>query len=265
LLTTPILLPPIAEQQRIVDVVSSLDRLSGVAHRLTSAHRDLARHIRAEHFATLAGEPVPAGEFFEIAMGRQRSPKNASGEHMVPYLRAANVKDGWLNLSDVKRMNFTPTEQARFRLREGDVLVTEGCGSLRQLGASARWPGGVADTVCFQNTLLRIRARSGISMPEYAHQWARYSFESSSFARIASGTNIFHLGADRASAISMIRVSLDEQAGFVRRAEAADVAADSARLYSDRLDALRVALLNDLLSGSHTIPDSYDRLLGAAG
>jgi type I restriction enzyme S subunit len=48
---------------------------------------------------------------------------------MVPYLRAANVKDGTLDLSDVKTMNFTPDEQRLFSLQPGDVLVTEGSGA----------------------------------------------------------------------------------------------------------------------------------------
>jgi type I restriction enzyme S subunit len=56
---------------------------------------------------------------------------------MVPYLRAANIKDGYLDLSDIKEMNFTPDEQRVFSLNPGDVLVSEGAGSLQAVGASA--------------------------------------------------------------------------------------------------------------------------------
>ena len=101
------------------------------------------------------------GEAAEVSIGRQRSPRNASGEHMVKYLRAANVKDGRLALGDVLSMNFSPAEQATFQLAPGDVLVTEGCGSIRELGASAVWNAELDGTVCFQNTVLRCPAHTG--------------------------------------------------------------------------------------------------------
>ena len=78
---------------------------------------------------------------------------------MVRYLRAANVKDGSLDLSDVKEMDFNPAEQVTYALRPGDVLVTEGAGSLAAVGASAVWDGELDGIVCFQNTLLRLRAK----------------------------------------------------------------------------------------------------------
>jgi type I restriction enzyme S subunit len=184
---------------------------------------------------------------------------------MVPYLRAANVKDGRLDLSDVKTMNFTPTEQVRFCLVPGDVLVTEGCGSLKQLGASARWSGELPGPVCFQNTLLRVRARPGTSVSSYAYQWARYSFESGHFAAVASGTNIFHLGAERAAAMTLRSISIKEQERFVETVEAADGAALAAQGVLNGLVAARRSLLTDLLSGAHVIPSSYDELLEPTG
>ena len=134
-------------------------------------------------------------------MGRQRSPQHQDGDYMSPYLRAANVKDGQLELSSVLRMNFLPSEQLRFCLLRGDVLVTEGCGSLKQIGASAQWDGQTDGFVGFQNTLLRLRAINGLSDPEFVYQWARWSFDSGAFARVATGTSIFHIGATRAAAM----------------------------------------------------------------
>jgi type I restriction enzyme, S subunit len=116
---------------------------------------------------------------------------------MVPYLRAANVDDGSLDLSDVKSMNFNPDEQRLFALRPGDVLVTEGSGSLTAVGASAVWSGELSGTVCFQNTLLRLRPRSEATDPRFLAWWARSAFVSGMFASIATGANILHLSAER--------------------------------------------------------------------
>lgn len=119
---------------------------------------------------------------------------------MVPYLRAANVKDGRLDLSDVKEMDFTPTEQRVFALKPGDVLVTEGAGSLAAVGASAVWSGELDGTVCFQNTLLRLRPAPGID-PRFLMWWARHAYGSGLFAAAAGGVNIYHLGAETVRAL----------------------------------------------------------------
>jgi len=130
---------------------------------------------------------------------------------MVPYLRAANVKDGALDLSDVKSMNFTPDEQRLFALRPGDVLVTEGSGSLTAVGASAVWSGELPGTVCFQNTLLRLRPRSEATDPKFLAWWARHAFASGLFASIATGANIFHVSAERVRSLPVLFPSLNAQ------------------------------------------------------
>ncbi|MFL4907054.1 restriction endonuclease subunit S [Streptomyces sp. MMS24-I2-30] len=146
----------------------------------------------------------------EVALGRQRAPQNADGPHMVRYLRAANVKDGTLDLTDVQSMNFTPAEQRNFALRPGDVLVSEGSGSLSSVGASAVWRGELDEMVCFQNTLLRLRPRAGID-GRYLEWWARSAFGSGVFASIASGANIYHLSAERVRALPISVPPLEEQ------------------------------------------------------
>ncbi|MFN3219831.1 MAG: hypothetical protein ACE367_25365 [Acidimicrobiales bacterium] len=129
---------------------------------------------------------------------------------MVQYLRAANVKDGLLDLRDVKSMNFDPVEQSRFALVPGDVLVTEGSGSLSAVGASSVWSGEIPGTVCFQNTLLRLRPRKSTD-PRFLAWWCRYAFADGLFASIATGANIHHLSAERVRALPMTYLPLDRQ------------------------------------------------------
>ncbi|MTK04240.1 hypothetical protein [Micromonospora sp. CP22] len=131
-------------------------------------------------------ENVALRSVAEVTLGRQRSPQHAEGPFMVKYLRAANVKDGTLDLSDVKSMNFTPDEQRIFGLRPGDVLVTEGSGSLSSVGASAVWQGEIDEMVCFQNTLLRMRPRSEMMDGRFLGWWAQSAFGSGLFASLAS-------------------------------------------------------------------------------
>jgi type I restriction enzyme S subunit len=136
----------------------------------------------------------PLRAIAEVSLGRQRSPGRAEGPNMVPYLRAANVKDGRLDLGDVKLMDFDASEQSIFGLQRGDVLVTEGAGSLAAVGASAVYNGEIDGVVCFQNTVLRLRPRKGTDT-RYLMWWARHAYGSGIFASISEGANIFHLGA----------------------------------------------------------------------
>ena len=156
-------------------------------------------------------EERPLRAYAEVRLGRQRSPQNAEGPHMVRYLRAANVKDGRLDLSDVKRMNFSPEEQIAFSLRFGDVLVTEGSGSLSSVGATAVWREELSGVVCFQNTLIRLRPRSDRTDRGFLGWWARHAFVDGLFAAIATGANIHHVSAERVRDLRMRFPSLGEQ------------------------------------------------------
>jgi type I restriction enzyme, S subunit len=139
----------------------------------------------------------PLRALASVDLGRQRAPQHDQGPHMIPYLRAANVSDGQLNLYDIKEMNFSPGEQRIFALRAGDVLVTEGSGSIRTVGASAVWRSELPGTLCFQNTLLRLRSRSRVTDPRFLEWWCRSAFGDGVFASIATGANIYHLSAER--------------------------------------------------------------------
>jgi type I restriction enzyme S subunit len=132
----------------------------------------------------------------EVDLGRQRTPEHERGDHIVPYLRSANVGDGALILDDVKSMNFTPKEQVFFSLRPGDVLVTEGSGSKETVGAAAVFNGEVATPVCFQNTLLRLRPRASLSDGRFLYWWMRHAHASGMVAAVTTGANIQHLGAE---------------------------------------------------------------------
>ncbi|MFE1754540.1 restriction endonuclease subunit S [Streptomyces anandii] len=192
----------------------------------------------------------------DVVLGRQRAPQHDSGPNMVPYLRAANVKDGVLDLTDVKEMNFAPSEQQTFSLRPGDVLITEGSGSISAVGASAVWRGEINGVVCFQNTLLRLRPRDDRADGRFLEWWARSAFGSGVFASIASGANIYHISAERVRALPIELPPLEEQR---RIADFLD--AETARI--DRLAAARdaqlfvleereLAVIGHMLSGGAT-------------
>lgn len=154
---------------------------------------------------------VPLIQAAEVALGRQRAPKYETGDHIVQYLRSANIGDGFLDLSDVKSMDFSPSEQATFSLRAGDVLVTEGSGSRDTVGSSAVWHEELPKPICFQNTVLRVRPRLGTSDGRYLAWWTRHAHASGLIAAVATGANILHLGAENLRRLPIDLPSLVEQ------------------------------------------------------
>lgn len=147
----------------------------------------------------------------EVRLGRQRSPQYEQGDHLLPYLRSANVVDGSLDLTDVKSMNFDPVEQQIFALAEGDVLMTEGSGSPETVGTSAVWRAEIPGTVCFQNTLLRLRPRPGITDGRFLAWWARHAHASGQIAAVSTGANIQHIGADGLKSLRIHVPTVEEQ------------------------------------------------------
>jgi len=254
-------LPSMREQRRIADLLGVLDLALVGAQDHVKAAAALSAQLRRRLVGHRDAPMISLRDAVEVTMGRQRSPKHQTGDHIVPYLRAGNVKNGYLALEDVLQMNFTPKEQLKYALRPGDVLVTEGCGSLGQIGANAVWQGQIAEPVCFQNTLLRLRAIDGLTLQAFVSHWARYAFESGAFADVASGTNIFHIGAERAAVMSFPRLSVERQAEIADVLDDAENVSAAARARVEELKSLRTATRTSLLNQTHTIPDSYDRLL----
>jgi type I restriction enzyme S subunit len=60
----------------------------------------------------------------------------------VPYLRVANVQDGYLDLETVAEIDIPADELPRYLLRPRDVLMNEG-GDYDKLGRGHIWEGQI--------------------------------------------------------------------------------------------------------------------------
>ena len=149
----------------------------------------------------------------EVQLGRQRAPKFHSGINMVPYLRVANVFEDRIDISDVMEMHFSESDEEKFKLVPGDVLLNEGQ-SLELVGRPAIFRGELK-RVCFTNTLVRFRSESNV-LPEYALIVFLNYMHSGRFRKIAKiTTNIAHLGAGRFAELEFPLPSFEEQTEIV--------------------------------------------------
>ena len=254
--STPI--PPPDEQRRIVDILEDhLSRLDAAEALTKSAARRLGIFQASALWHTTHGLPdseeLVLSEIAEVRLGRQRSPKNHSGDRMRPYLRAANV--GWneLRLDDVKEMQFTELESETFELRDGDILLTEASGSPSEVGKSVVYRGEMAG-VCFQNTLLRVRCHR--AHPAFVQQYLLAEARLGRFVSESRGVGIHHLGRARLVNWIIPLPPIEAQAVAVTKArelaEAEMRAREATEVATTRARGLRRALLAAAFSGRLT-------------
>jgi type I restriction enzyme S subunit len=194
----------------------------------------------------------------EVQLGRQRAPQHHTGLHMRPYLRVANVYEDRIDTSDVLSMNFTPAEYKTFQLKSGDILLNEGQ-SPEFLGRPAIYRDEVPGA-CFQNTLIRFRACSGI-LPAYALTVFRHYMHSGRFQKLSQiTTNIAHLSVGRFVRVEFPIPPLVEQERVVSEVERClSLAAQiekSVQVNSRRHHALRQAILYRAFSGQLSATDN---------
>jgi type I restriction enzyme S subunit len=87
-----------------------------------------------------------------VAKGKDHGDKNTVS---LPYLRVANVQDGYVDLSEVSMIEVSATEADRYLLRKGDVLMNEG-GDNDKLGRGAVWQAQI-DPCIHQNHVFAVR------------------------------------------------------------------------------------------------------------
>lgn len=83
----------------------------------------------------------------------------------LPYLRVANVQDGYLDLREIKSIAVDRSEVDRYRLKSGDVLLTEG-GDLDKLGRGCLWEGQVVPCL-HQNHVFAVRTNPEVLLPSF--------------------------------------------------------------------------------------------------
>lgn len=168
--------PSLDEQERIVakteELFSDLD--NGVA-TLKRAKTQVAFYRQAAISSTFpkltANTQVKLDEIAEISSGITKGRKlPGDGVISLPYLRVANVQNGYLNLDDVKEIELKAEEKERFLLHIDDILYTEG-GDRDKLGRGTIWRGEIPQCV-HQNHIFKARPNKQKVLPQYLAYWS---------------------------------------------------------------------------------------------
>jgi type I restriction enzyme S subunit len=279
--------PPRDEKQQLARILDTLDIAiqqtaatigklkvvkQGLLHDLLTRGIDACGELRPSRsdasnaYKCVAGIWMPhdweiasVESFGSVMLGRQRSPDKHTGRWPMPYLRVANVFDGFFDYSDVLEMDFTLSERQIYDVRPGDILLNEGQ-SLELVGRSALFDGKSGE-YCFQNTLVRFRAYppNSASFFQYLFKWY---LDTGVFTRIAKQTtSVAHLGADRFAKMACLGVPPLEQNEIAARLDEMHRVIISEQHLLSKLKRQRSGLSGDLLSGRIRVTP----LIAAAG
>lgn len=162
---------------------------------------------------------------------------NGSGV-TLPYLRVANVQDGHVDLSVIKKITVEQSDVLRYSLRDGDVLFTEG-GDFDKLGRGTVWHSEISPCL-HQNHIFAVRPAAAVLLPEFlafqaASRYGRRYFQESS----KQSTNLASINSTQLKNFPVLVAPIEEQQKIVAVLQAWDDAID-------KLDALYEAKSNRL-------------------
>jgi type I restriction enzyme S subunit len=178
----PIPVAPLPEQERIVAKIEELfTQLEAGVAALKRVQAGLKRYkasvlkaaCEGRLFDTTGRGGSPEGwrwvKLDEIAetIGGVTKGRDLTGKPTItlPYLRVANVQRGNLELEVMKEIEVLASEIEKYRLRDGDVVLTEG-GDWDKLGRSAIWRNQISNCI-HQNHIFRARVKTSDVIPEW--------------------------------------------------------------------------------------------------
>lgn len=257
LLNIPAVLPPIPVQERIVQILKKSDDI----RRKRTEVLNLVDAILPASFIDMFGDPsnnhdyfeqIPLGKLADIRSGVTKG-RNLYGKETVevPYLRVANVQDGFLDLTEVKKIEVLPKDVDKYHLEDGDILMTEG-GDPDKLGRGAVWRNQVEGCI-HQNHIFRVRPKIEKLAPEYLAALLRTPYAKHYFLSCAKlSSNLASINSTQVKAFPIPLPPIEFQQKFV-------TAVDQWVLSSERLagglkDASKLfeSLLYEAFSGALT-------------
>jgi len=214
--------PSITEQRFIVDILSRAESIVRLRREAKKKAAELIPALFLDMFGDPATNPkgwpvLPLCEVSEVISGATKGRHLAANEAIeLPYMRVGNVKDGHLDLTEIKTIKIKRSEIGRLKLEPGDLLMTEG-GDPDKLGRAALWQGQI-ELCIHQNHIFKVRSNRKIVLPEYLRALAGSRYGKNHFLRIAKKTTgIASINKTQLSAFPVVLPSMIMQEQFVKQ------------------------------------------------
>lgn len=244
-----VVVPPIAEQRRIAEVLDRADALRAKRRAALVQLDSLTQSI----FLDMFGDPVrnsigwpnqAFGDICETRLGKMLDKKQQTGAHRRPYLRNANVQWFCVETEDVLEMDFDESARETFRLEVGDLLICEG----GEPGRAAIWLGDI-DECYYQKALHRARPSHDVADAMYLVHLLWFYVKHGGLRDHVTSATIAHLTGEKLKAMRIPVPPLALQRTFARRVVAVDKLKAAHYAALTELDALFASLQHRAFRG----------------
>jgi len=170
-----------------------------------------------------------------------------------PYLRVANVQDGFLKLDEIKEIALEKHEVERFLLRPDDVLFTEG-GDFDKLGRGTIWKGEIPGCL-HQNHIFAVRCNDRRLLPDFLAAVAASSYGRRYFLLSSKqSTNLASINSTQLRSFPIPLPPFPEQKRIADILSTWDTAIEQIRKLIGAKERRKKALIWQLLTGKKRLP-----------
>jgi type I restriction enzyme, S subunit len=185
----------------------------------------------------------------EIRTGIAKGKRDIRDPVSRPYLRVANVQDGFLDLEEIKWIEVAPSDVERYSLKRGDVLLTEG-GDFNKLGRGSVWLEEIPGCL-HQNHVFAVRPNQKTLLPEFlAYQTASPYGKRYFQACSKQSTNLASINSLQLRQFPLLLPPVAEQRRIAEILRAWDEGIDK----TERLIAAKEKRLRSMMANSLAVP-----------
>ncbi len=191
---------------------------------------------------------TPLSNHAEIRSGVAKGKTGLKNPVRLPYLRVANVQDGYIDLTEVKEIEIEADQIERYSLKSGDVLMNEG-GDFDKLGRGDVWQDQISPCL-HQNHVFAVRPNFKVMDPFYLAALAASNYGKTYFLSCAKrSTNLASINSTQIKEFPVLLPPLTEQKKIAQILSAWDKAIDTTEKLLGNSQKQKQALMQQLLTG----------------
>jgi type I restriction enzyme, S subunit len=192
-----------------------------------------------------------------IQTGLAKGKKNQKNIVSLPYLRVANVQDGYLDLSEIKEIEIDRGQVSRYLLQNEDILLTEG-GDFDKLGRGSIWHCQI-DPCLHQNHIFAVRVDRERLSPYFFSQQISSFYGKTYFLHCAKQTtNLASINSTQLKEFPVVLPPLKEQQKIAEVIGSWDKAIDLLEKLIAAKRKLKQGLMQQLLTGKKRFKEFVD-------
>lgn len=256
-------LPPLSEQQEIVEILSTVDDVIGKTNTIIEETMQMKKGLMQKLFT----EGIGHTRFKETMIGMMpeewdivsfnevtslmtngfvgtATPHYSKSEDAVTYLQGFNVRANRIDLTGVTRVTKEFSDkQSKSKLKEGDILTVQS----GHIGTTCVVPHELEGSNC--HALIITRFVKEIINPHFIAYYLNSSSGSSRIKAITVGSTVLHINVKDFKKFKIPLPSQDEQSDIVNILSEVDAKIKIEQITKEQLQLLKKGLMQVLLTG----------------